>query len=576
MVQFDEIVAAQQGLNRDAIATKAQSLVPTTPQESPATAPVSMDKLGTAQAINLPQPNTDLTDASGIVAGANQATKGIDAYLKEMTPPETETSKQYTDLLGSINELLPQTQNKQQAQLDTEKQMGVPQLKKQLASLNSQILSRVAEYEKAYQLEETRTAPISNIVGRQAALRRVQASEIGLMQARALGLQGQVEMAQATADRAIDLKYGTLEDTINVKMQQLQLIQPILDKEERTFAAALERKYTEEREKLAEEKEKAKQNIALAMEAGLQTKFVNRNGEFFRTSDGKPFSTPEEFFKAAGVSSFEEAYQRGLIGDYNPDMAVNRSIIADMISKYPDAGITLQDTPESARAKLGQSRIYGEQVRPPMGPGGGSSVTIPGIGTLTNTQIDNISPLVTAFRSEPIVQNYNTIAEGYEFANSISSTSKNAADHQALIYAFAKAMDPGSVVREGEYNTVQKYSQSLVKSYGKSVEQAINGTGFLSEQAINGIKQTIASRYNTAARNYGNIYNETSRRVELVGGLPQGAGTQFLNNYSGGYTVAPRQTTVGPVNPGAQPTQQMEQAPAQTFMQKTFNFLFGD
>ena len=34
-------------------------------------------------------------------------------------------------------------------------------------------------------------------------------------------------------------------------------------------------------------------------------------------------------------------------------------------------------------------------------------------------------------------------------------------DDQALIYTFAKVMDPNSVVRESEYQTVQDYSQSL-------------------------------------------------------------------------------------------------------------------
>ena len=289
---------------------------------------------------------------------------------------------------------------------------------------------------------------------------------------------------------------------------------------------------------------------------------------------------------------FEEYKKRGGVGELGQDSAFadvqevqpqtvqeERAIVADMANRYVDAGITLNDTLAVAQSKILKSRIYQDQVRGPVGSGGGgSAINLPGIGNLTNTQIDNISPVVNAFRNEAIVQNYNTIAEGYQFVKSLSDTTKNPADDQALIYALAKALDPGSVVREGEYATVQKYAQSLAQSYGKSVTQAINGSGFLSQEARSNIKATIQSRYNTAAQNYNNIYNETARRVELVGGLPEGAGTQFLNNYAGGYTVEPAKPSYGPATPTNITQQQDSQQSTnnQSWWGKTINFLFGD
>lgn len=360
-----------------------------------ATAPIAADALGASAPIAMPQPSADTTGATAMAAGAEAGAKTIGDYLKEITPPETETSKQYNDILGSINNLLPELGNKKTEQAKVEKELGIPDTRKQLAELNGLMTSRLAEYNKA--IAETETAPgetpLGLVLGRQAVIRRNQAADLGLLQARGLALQGQLEAAQETANRAIDLKYGTMEDTINIKMQQLQLIQPILDKEERRYAVALERKYTDEREALAEKKEQAKSNIALALEAGLTTRFVNKNGEFFRTSDGMSFTTPEEFFSAAGVSSFEEAYSRGLIGDYSPDMAVGRSIVAEMVTKYPDAGITLRDTIETAQAKLNNSRIYQDNVRPPARSGGGggsssgSSVNATG-GKLTSNDVE--------------------------------------------------------------------------------------------------------------------------------------------------------------------------------------------
>lgn len=550
-------------------------------------APIPMDNLGATQAIKMPTPNTDTSGATSLVAGADAASKSLSSYIKEITPPETEASKTQSELMKQINTLLPDLANKSKDQLKAEQDAGLPDARKKLAAVNSQLVNKVAEYNKA--IAETELAPgetpLGLVMGRQAVLRRNEASEVGLLQARALGLQGEVEAAQEIANRAIDLKYDTIKSTLDIKMQQLQLIQPILDKEERIYAQALERQYNDQREALAEKKATAKANVALALEAGLTTRYTNKNGEFFHTATGETFRTPEQFFAHAGVSSFEEAYSRGLIGDYSPDMAANRSIVADLISKYPDAGITLQDTPQTAGAKLGRSRIYGEQVRPPIGrgDGGGGGTTITGpngevIG-LSNQQIDNISPVLGRFKAEPAVQNFQTIAEGYNFVSGLPNSTTNPADDQALIYALAKALDPGSVVREGEYATAQRYAQSWAQAYGKGVELAALGTGFLSETARNNIKSTITSRYKAAEKTYNNLYGEYRAQIEQLGQLPAGTGNSLLTNYAGA-VPNPSLTLVGPPAPTSSSvgstTNTTTSNNNQGWWQKTTNWLFGD
>ena len=70
------------------------------------------------------------------------------------------------------------------------------------------------------------------------------------------------------------------------------------------------------------------------------------------------------------------------------------------------------------------------------------------------------------FDALPIVKTTQKMAEAVAFADSLNANTTNPADDQALIYAFAKAMDPDSVVREGEYATVQKYAQSWAECSG--------------------------------------------------------------------------------------------------------------
>jgi hypothetical protein len=153
---------------------------------------------------------------------------------------------------------------------------------------------------------------------------------------------------------------------------------------------------------------------------------------------------------------------------------------------------------------------------------------------------------VGKFSTEPIVQNFATIQEGYNFVQSLSDDTTNPADDQALIYALAKTLDPGSVVREGEYATAQKYAQSWIKAFGTGVEQAIAGTGFLSKEARENIKNTIESRYNASKTSYENLYTNYTNSVNSLTGRSDG--DSFLVDYA--TPVTPQQ--YGPVDPKTQ------------------------
>lgn len=193
--------------------------------------------------------------------------------------------------------------------------------------------------------------------------------------------------------------------------------------------------------------------------------------------------------------------------------------------------------------------------------GGGSG----GLGGMFSAaQISStINQIAGAFDNEPIVKNFNILDEGYRFAQSLSNKTTNPSDDQGLIYAFAKAMDPGSVVREGEYATVQKYAQSWINSFGSSVEQAIAGTGFLTPTARQNIKKTIEARYNVSKKSYDNVFNSYQKRIEDA---RSGKGNT-LTNYAPQQSVPFSQETIAPA----------PQDPPKTkkFLQKVGNWLFG-
>ncbi len=136
---------------------------------------------------------------------------------------------------------------------------------------------------------------------------------------------------------------------------------------------------------------------------------------------------------------------------------------------------------------------------------------------------------VAAFKTEPLVTNFNTIQSGYNFVQSFPIDTKNPADDQALIYALAKALDPGSVVREGEYATAQKYAQSWAAAFGKGITQAALGTGFLSQAARENIKKTIENRYNAAKKDFTSTYGQYVNGINNLTGRKDGE--KFLVNY---------------------------------------------
>jgi hypothetical protein len=500
---------------------------------------------------NTPDP-TAKRQSSSITDSINSEQSNYDAYLKD-----------YNDLKGKLEAL--KAPNYLQTYNDLANQQGIPQLNTQIGDLTAQrnnlpYVNRAASGNAGVETEsqlgaDTAQKDVPLYVQQQNAITR-----LGLAQD---FINNSLKFKQMDADQArqsltdaisavtgaIDISRTHLNDLVERQRYDQQLQQSA---QEFALNNAIDQPYYQI-------------GNVIYDTATRQPKFVNNNGTIFTADGSKAYSKPEQFFKDSGINSFDEIYH------INSTTVADKNAVLDLRQKYPDAGILATDSFTIASSKLKNSRIYQDQVRGPVGSGGGGGSSVLG---LTNQQIDNISPLVTQFQNSPIVQNYNTIGEGYNFVKSLSSKTTNPADDQALIYALAKALDPGSVVREGEYATVQKYAQSMVQSYGKSVTQALNGSGFLSQDARTNIKNTIESRFKAAEKSYNNLYGETSRRINLIGNTDKG--NELLNNYGGAF-VSPTTSSsfVGPVNPNSQSSTQPTQQ-TQGFWSKTINWLFGD
>jgi hypothetical protein len=172
---------------------------------------------------------------------------------------------------------------------------------------------------------------------------------------------------------------------------------------------------------------------------------------------------------------------------------------------------------------------------------------------LSASQINStVNSIAGAFDDEPIVKNFNVIAEGATFASSIANKANpTSADDQGLVYAFAKAMDPNSAVKEGEYITVQKYNQSLIQQGWANAKRIAQNVAFLTPEARQNMLATINSKYAAAQQAYGNVKSQYQRQIDDAYVGKQRTITDYQAGYGqpqqiqGGAIV---QTREGPIN----------------------------
>lgn len=249
--------------------------------KAPTGGSISADAIGGQAPLTVGSPIPSVAGADALTAGAATTATSLQSYIDRLTAPPTAEQTQADALTASINSLLPQTAGQAQALATEEAKQNVPGLQNQLAGINSQIQAGLAEYEqikRQYDLTSVenrgRAVPMSKIIGNEAQIQyakaaelNLKASDIGLLQAQALGLQGQIEAAQLAAQKAVDLKYSAIKEQIDIKMAQLALLEPTLEKQEKLQADALRLQYQEQQQAVADAKEADQMRTSFALSA---------------------------------------------------------------------------------------------------------------------------------------------------------------------------------------------------------------------------------------------------------------------------------------------------------------------
>lgn len=268
-------------------------------------------------------------NASPIVAGAKVASTDIAATVAEATKPVTAEQTAAKALSSELSGLYSQDTGKNNALATEEANQNVPALTKELNQINSEINIKNAEYDKLNVDIEGKPIPLEFQTGQKAQVARQKASEIGLLVARAQGAQGNLTLAKESASKAVDLRYEGVEDQIKVKLAQLALLKPTLDKQDQAQADYLAEQHKNELDKIAEEKAKTKEYLNVSLANQVKTPLTNYLGTWFNSRTGEGFPTPEALFKSMGIKSFAEAYASGMVTDVSGIPAAKKTQVIE-------------------------------------------------------------------------------------------------------------------------------------------------------------------------------------------------------------------------------------------------------
>lgn len=151
----------------------------------------------------------------------------------------------------------------------------------------------------------------------------------------------------------------------------------------------------------------------------------------------------------------------------------------------------------------------------------GSIDVVGGLGTASDRKAE--TDLRKEFNSRPEVKEYRDVATSYNTIKDLFSKAPTAAGDIAGIFSFMKMLDPGSVVREGEFANAQN-AAGVPDRIANLYNNLLKGQRLNPKQRADFIAQA-ESIYATRSRRYGELVREYRGYAEGYGVNPDRIGT---------------------------------------------------
>ncbi len=281
-------------------------------------------------------------------------------------------------------------------------------------------------------------------------------------------------------------------------------------------------KYADESKQVfSDNMKQAQAAIAAAQEQQRQSERDNTIAELINNG----YTNPSEILQ--GLNSTGANYTAKEVGDTIASLIKNQSYPGGIVGEYQ---FYSDQEKNSGRIPLSFNDYQTLDANRK------ASIARAGVGAsgLDSGTLSKVQSIANQFDSEQSVKNFQVIAEAKAFLDSLGTgQGGSAGDDQGLLYAFAKVMDPNSVVREGEYNTVQRYAQSWADTYKFNAKRIYSNSPFLTDDAREQMKSTVSAKAKASLDNYQNIYDEYGRRINKITGSKDGV--DYLTSYAKGF-----------------------------------------
>lgn len=226
-----------------------------TPQGTPTPSPIQQAPAVITSAALQPQPALTVPQANPAVAPTpTTVPTPAEALLKnfDLTKNEQAATSAQENIVAKMLENITNQQGESAYKTQLLNKSGIGQKRQELVNLNSQILQKQAEIQQddislisKMRAEENRDTLLpfaqnaqAKLAGDAAIIRALKTSEIGVLNALAIGKQGDIQLSKDTINEAVDAKFAPYKEQNALYEAQLKAIQPFLDKAEKKQALA--------------------------------------------------------------------------------------------------------------------------------------------------------------------------------------------------------------------------------------------------------------------------------------------------------------------------------------------------
>lgn len=255
-VQARKTVASQAGIaNYSGTAQQNQQLLSyltgnkqTVAPSTPVTPTINATNIGSTTPMNIPAP-TPAPNYNSLVASFAQDTQ-------QAQEQQSQAQQGVQDSTNALLTLSRQLEGQTLEQQQLEQQQGIPQLNQDLLDLQNQARQRNLQYQQQFVTAEGKPVPMDVIVGEQAQLQRQNAIDIALINSNIQAKQGQLGLAQATVQSALNAKYEPIKAQIETQKLILDSNYKLLSSADKKLADAKQAELNMRLKEIEEQKQK--------------------------------------------------------------------------------------------------------------------------------------------------------------------------------------------------------------------------------------------------------------------------------------------------------------------------------